>query len=62
MSVRRALVQAVVSGLAIGLGAAVLLQQFAVVPLTLVTGVLLPIGLGALGAGAVLVRRRAVRR
>lgn len=48
------------SGLLLGLGVGVLLQQFAVLPLTIGTGVVLPMASAAGGGGATwLVRRRA---
>ena len=44
-------VQGAVSGLAFGLGLAILLQQFGVVPLTTVVLVLLPLGAALVGVG-----------
>lgn len=42
-------VQGGVSGVAAGLGIAILLQQFAVIPLTTLTLVLLPVGMALIG-------------
>lgn len=44
-------VQGALSGVVFGLGLAILLQQFAVVPLTLVVLVALPVGGALLGLG-----------
>ena len=44
-------VQGGISGLLFGLGVAILLQQFGLVPLTLLVVVLLPLGAAALGVG-----------
>lgn len=44
-------VQGAVSGLVFGLGVAILLQQFAVVPLTLLLLVLVPLGGALVGVG-----------
>lgn len=44
-------VQGAVSGLVFGLGVAILLQQFAIVPLTLLLLVLVPLGGALVGVG-----------
>lgn len=44
-------VQGAISGLFFGLGLAILAQQFAILPLTLLTLVLLPLGMAIVGLG-----------
>ena len=44
-------VQGAVSGLVFGLGVAILLQQFAIAPLTLLLLVLVPLGAALVGVG-----------
>lgn len=51
-------VLAALSGVLLGLGIAVILQQYGVWPLTVGTGLGLPTAVGALGAAGVWVTRR----
>ena len=44
-------VEGAISGVVFGLGLAILLQQFGVVPLTLLVLLLLPLGMGVVGLG-----------
>ncbi len=44
-------VQGAISGLFFGLGVAILLQQFGIVPLTALVALLLPLGMALVGVG-----------
>ena len=44
-------IEGAISGVVFGLGLAILLQQFGVLPLTLLVLLLLPLGMGVVGLG-----------